>query len=299
MVIRVEIEKLQSFIEVFNCRNISRAADNLFISQSALSRRIQSLEMEFNIQLFERDGSGLKPTEAAMVLYKEAVKILRQCDSAIIKMNQVKCGSGGILRVGLLDSMALSPTMRAVSKMQETYPDLEIVFDSDRNTNVAYRLVNAQIDVGVTVYGEISGISDMDYEILGGNTMAALIGRSHRLWKKRPLYLRDLDGETLFYLSDSVEQAFASVEQYCKKQKVSFQNRVPCRSIFEELLYTATGKGVAVIGVIASELFTMARDVVDVVPLEDTDLKQGYAVSIYDKGNINAENFVSILKQCW
>ncbi len=295
----MEIEKLRSFMEVYNCRSISKAAENLYISQSALSRRIQSLESELKLELFKRDGSALTPTEGAEVLYKEANKLLRQYTATKIKMSQLKNGEAGVLHIGILDSMLMSPTLHAISRMQSNYPDIEMTFDCDQNTNVSYSLIRKQIDVGVTVYGEISGIEGLKYEILGQNTLAVLVGRNHRLWKKRPLYLEDLSGETLYYTTGVAEQTLASVGQYVKNQNISFGDRIPCRSSQELLLYMASGKGVAFVGVIANELFESVRDVVDVVPLENTALKQGYTVAVYDVENDMAARFVEILKQCW
>lgn len=295
----MEIEKLQSFIEVCNCRSISRAAQKLFLSQSALSRRIQSLEAELKLQLFVRDGTVLTPTEGAKVLYKEANKILRQHDAAVIKMNKLRNGTGGLLRIGLLDSMAIRPTMHAISAMQEQYPDVELSFDCDKNTEVPYRLLEQQIDVGITVYGEVYGIEGMRYEILGANTLAVLVGRNHRLWKKHPLCVEDLAGENMYYLVGRGELSVASVEQYVKNKQIQLSDRIPCRSVEELLLYLATGKGVAFSAVTSNELFSAMPDLVKAVSLEQTGLKQGYAVAVYDQENAIAARFVDLLKQSW
>lgn len=295
----MEIEKLRSFIEVYNCRNISRAAENLYISQSALSRRIQSLESELKAELFTRDGSILKPTACANALYKEAGKLIRQHDDTLLKMNRIKNGMGGVLRIGMLYTLPLGPTIRAISRMQETYSDVEMSFDCDKNTNIPYRLTERQLDVGITVYGEISGIDGINYEELGKNTLAVLVGKNHRLWKKRPLHAEDLNGEVLFSLMGVAEQSFVSVEQYLKNRRIKLAAQIPCRSAEEILMSVSTGKGVSYSAVISSELFGAFRDVVDLVPLDDTSLKQGYIVAAYDRENDMAGKFVQLLKQCW
>lgn len=295
----MEIEKLRSFIEVYHCRSLSRAAENLFISQPALSRRIQAIETELKIELFTRNGTMFEPTEGAKTLYKEALKIIREHDAAIIKMNQFRTGQGGALHIGVVPYLRLSPTARAVSLMQEKYPDVEITFDCDEHTNVPYFLANGRIDVGITTYGEIRGQDGFSCEVLSRNTLAVMIGRGHRLWNKRPLYAEDLDGEALYYIEGATNDSATAISQYYREQKVKFSERIPCRSMSELMLYLAKGKGVAHSGIVASEVFSSMRDLVDVVPLERSNLDQGYTVALYNEENELARKFVAILKQTW
>lgn len=295
----MEIEKLHSFIEVYNCRNISKAAEKLFLSQPALSRRIQSLENELKIELFKRNGTVLIPTEGAKTLYSEANKIIRQHDLAIIKLNKFKNGLGGSLRIGVLPLLKLSPTVRAVSLMREKFPDVELSFDCDIHTNIPYFLANQTIDVGITTYGEILGLEGFCYEFLSKNTLAVLIGRSHRLWNKRPLYVEDLDGETLYYIEGTANQSVTAISQYYKEQKIKFSGQVPCRSQSELMLYLASGNGIANAGVVSSENFFTMRDLIDVVPVERTELNWGYVVALYNEENTLAKKFVEFLKETW
>lgn len=295
----MEIELLQSFIEVYDAQSISKAAETQFISQSTMTRRIQALETELKVDLFQRRGVLLEPTDAARTLYKEAGKILRQHNQALIKMNQFKMGRGGSLRVGVSPTVKQEPTMRAVSLMRKNYPDVELSFDCDMNTNVTAFLANRQIDVGITVYGEVRGLEGFACEILSKNTLAALIGRNHRLWNKRPLYAEDLDGEVLYYLNAGTMQSATAVAQFYKDHHVHFAEMIPCRSIAEQMLYLAQGVGVAHTGVIAAEEYYAYRNLVDVVPVERTILDQGFVVALYDKENVLANHFVALLKETW
>ena len=294
----MEIEKLSSFIEVYNCISIAIASENLFISPSALSRRIGSLETELQTELFLRNGAALMPTEAAKMLYKEATKIVQQHNSAKMKMQQFKRGVGGILRVGVLSSMQIGPTARAIARMRELYPDVELILECDSGKSILTRSAATQIDVGLTAYGEISGVGGLHYELLAENTMAAMIGRGHRLWKKRPLYVEDLKGEVIYFLN-SVDQSNASVMQFIKNQKIDFASRIQCHSAEELVFNVAKGGGISLTGVITSELFYSVRDVIDIVPLERTALEYGYIVAVYDKENETAQKFVKLLKEYW
>lgn len=67
---------LKTFIEVVNLKNISKAAEKLFITQPAASKQLQLLEKEFGTVLFIKDGRDIIPTESGKELYKYALNIL-------------------------------------------------------------------------------------------------------------------------------------------------------------------------------------------------------------------------------
>lgn len=67
---------LKTFIEVINLKNISKAAEKLYITQPAASKQLQLLEKEFGTILFKKDGRDILPTESGKELYKYALNIL-------------------------------------------------------------------------------------------------------------------------------------------------------------------------------------------------------------------------------
>lgn len=67
---------LKTLIEVVRTGSFSKAAENLYVTQSAVSRRIKSLEEEYGCPLLNRSGVTIKPTEAGKVVIAEARKIL-------------------------------------------------------------------------------------------------------------------------------------------------------------------------------------------------------------------------------
>jgi DNA-binding transcriptional LysR family regulator len=69
---------LKTFIEVINLRNISKAAEKLFITQPAVSKQLQILEKEFGSILVKKNGREIIPTEEGSMLYKYAINVLNE-----------------------------------------------------------------------------------------------------------------------------------------------------------------------------------------------------------------------------
>ena len=72
---------LRTFFEVVRCGSFSRAAEILFVTQSAVSRRIKLLEERYGCQLIDRSGATLKPTEAGWIVYENAWQMLELEDA--------------------------------------------------------------------------------------------------------------------------------------------------------------------------------------------------------------------------
>lgn len=67
---------LRTFIEVINLKNISKAAEKLFITQPAVSKQLQLLEKDFGSELFKKNGREIIPTEEGYILYNYAKNVL-------------------------------------------------------------------------------------------------------------------------------------------------------------------------------------------------------------------------------
>src|SRR5699024_11576234 len=76
----MELRHLRYFVAVVEEQSFTKAAEKLFIAQPPLSRQIQNLEAELDIQLFERGSRPLKTTEAGQFFYQHAVKLLSNAE---------------------------------------------------------------------------------------------------------------------------------------------------------------------------------------------------------------------------
>ncbi|MGW0179328.1 LysR family transcriptional regulator [Nocardia sp. NPDC003345] len=78
----MELQQLRYFVEVFDRGSLSSAAKALLVSQPALTRRLQQLERECGVTLFERVPAGVVPTPAGTALYQHVLTLLRYADTA-------------------------------------------------------------------------------------------------------------------------------------------------------------------------------------------------------------------------
>jgi DNA-binding transcriptional LysR family regulator len=79
---------LGTFIEVARKGNISRAADALSLSQTAVSWRIRTLETTIGARLFERSGKGVRLTKTGKTFLEHAHRIAEMTDRALVDVRQ-------------------------------------------------------------------------------------------------------------------------------------------------------------------------------------------------------------------
>ena len=115
----MEIRVLRYFVEIAKEGNMTRAAKNLHVSQSALSKQMKELEDELGRPLFTRTKSGLSLTEAGALLHKRAEDILNMVDKTTDEFASLDTVRGGNIRIGCADAL-VNKTWTLKSKKLES-----------------------------------------------------------------------------------------------------------------------------------------------------------------------------------
>lgn len=110
--------------------NFRSAADELHVTQSAVSQRIKSLEDALGVKLFDRLSHGIRPTEAARLFFFEmrpALARIRRATSRIAtRGNQRPAGRGRRLSIDMLPALATTRFVPALGRFFERFPDVEL-----------------------------------------------------------------------------------------------------------------------------------------------------------------------------
>ncbi|MCW8935410.1 MAG: LysR family transcriptional regulator [Gammaproteobacteria bacterium] len=126
----MEIQNLSAFISVSEKKSFSKAAEQLFITQPAVSKRISALEKELNIRLFDRIGKSVLLTEAGKTLLPSALRILAELEDskrAIGNLNEKVGGKLSIATSHHIGLHRLPPVLRAFTR-NHSEVDLDIRF---------------------------------------------------------------------------------------------------------------------------------------------------------------------------
>lgn len=150
--------------------SLTAAADRLNLSQSALSHTIRKLEERAGTKLWEKDGRGLRFTEAGQYLLLLAQRILPQIEHAERALKDFGAGNKGSLRVGMECHPCQQWLMRVVAPYLEAWPDIDLDLRTAFRFGGIGALLGHEIDLLITPDPlELPGISYrkiFDYELV-------------------------------------------------------------------------------------------------------------------------------------
>lgn len=118
------LRHMRIFAEVYRTRNVTHAAQNLHMTQPAVTRAIQELEQHYGVRLFERLYRHLSPTEAAQRLYAQAVYLLDTFDHMEAAMRD--WDSLGVVRVGATVTLGSTILPVLARRFAALYPGIEL-----------------------------------------------------------------------------------------------------------------------------------------------------------------------------
>src|ERR1700745_1936704 len=124
--ISMMLDKLRLFLVVLEEGSFRRAADRLRISQSAITRQMQSLELDFGVRVLERTSAGVRPTNGGQALAERAKTLLADFDSTMAEVRRLNRGESERLRIGYTASAAQEYLGPALAVLRRTYPKLKV-----------------------------------------------------------------------------------------------------------------------------------------------------------------------------
>jgi LysR family nitrogen assimilation transcriptional regulator len=145
----MDSRQLRYFIAVYEQRNLSRAADQANVAQSALSHHISNLEAEFAMPLFERKPRGMEPTAAGERLYEHARIILRAMAAA---EREIKAGGSviaGDISIGMANSGVKAIGVSLMRTVLTKYPNLKLSLTESLSGATLLHLMASEVDLAL------------------------------------------------------------------------------------------------------------------------------------------------------
>ena len=193
----MELFQLRSFHEVARSGSLSKAAENLCITQPALSRQITALEKTVGISLFNRHNRGVNLTEAGRRLYEYAEDVLKLVDRAGKTLREMQNLESGQLKIGASTTIGnyLLPTWLA--KFLKSHPGVDVCLQVGNSETIIEQLVDGLFDLAFVA--GFSGSPGLCIEPLLEDEILFLVGPSHPLAKADSFLQLDLAKEVLIF----------------------------------------------------------------------------------------------------
>ncbi|MGH8843494.1 MAG: LysR family transcriptional regulator [Advenella sp.] len=186
----MNFKQLNHIVVLSETLNFSKAAERVFLSQSALSKSIQAIEQQIGIAIFDRSKNSVLVTPAGKFVVDHARHLLAEIRNFHKNLDYLKTGEYGTIKVGSGPFPAKCFLHTAIRQLQANYPRISLDIRIDNWTNLLVQLKEGAIDYFIADIRNLEDDPFLKVTPIGGLTVALFCDANHpliRLDRSRPI----------------------------------------------------------------------------------------------------------------
>lgn len=149
MLTPMDTDSLKAFLAVADQQSFSLAAEQLYITQPAVSKRIAALENQLNCKLFDRIGRNVHLTEAGHALLPQSRRILQDINEAVRSIQDLRGSVSGRLSMGISHHIGLHRLPPILRQYSQQYPDVKLDIDFMDSEQAHQLILHGEMDLAV------------------------------------------------------------------------------------------------------------------------------------------------------
>ncbi|MBB5465934.1 DNA-binding transcriptional LysR family regulator [Paraburkholderia sp. CI2] len=183
------IKQLRAFALVCRFGVLTRAADEMFITQPAVSVLIRQMEEALGLRLFDRTSRSLRPTAAAHEILPTVERMLRDLESIQSSVKELAGRERGRLRFAATPSIAAAIVPKLLAEYRALYPNIEVSVDDAAPDRLTASTLTGDVEFGIgTISERPEGIT---LQCLARDNLCAICRKDSALAKKRRVSWKD------------------------------------------------------------------------------------------------------------
>ena len=288
-----DLELYRVFCEVVKYKNISKTAENMHISQSAITQSIQKLENMLGGKVFYRNKNGVELTEEGDSLYeyiKDSIETMTNAENLFSKYINLEKGK---IRIGggnsLISSLIFEPLLTFIKK----YPNINISISSGITDSLIQKLANGELDI-VILNLPYKNKKYSNIEIIPLKKSRYCFFASKQYIKEHPIKeLKEIENHTLI-LPKSPSSKKKILNDYCNKENLALtaNYEVSSSSIMKRLVLNDIGIGFTNI----ENIKEISGNIKMIQEIEFTETKEGIATLKKNMANKSTLELVKEIK---
>ena len=200
----MNINQLKYFIAVAEYKSFTKAANQYYISQTAITQQIHALEEQINVSLIDRARRPIALTPAGNVFLIEAKAIVERMNAALSRVHDASTGLVGTLRLGYTKGYERSNLSNILRSFHLDYPNILITCYRCDTDMLAAGLLNSDYDM-IFTWDSTNILQEdaIEYKLMELAPLSVALYNSHPLARRNSLTRKELKGEPILYMSPS------------------------------------------------------------------------------------------------
>ncbi len=189
-----DLRQVRAFVALADTQSFTRAAESLFLTQSAVSHSIRSLEQQLEVPLVERSGKKIALTQDGVVFLRRCRSVITELEQATQEIEALKRWGQGRIRIGATHTLCeyLLPTV--LREFKDCFPRCEIHIESGDTAELMNRLEEAQLDLVLGLGGRVPNWARFD--TIFEDELVFVVSAQHPWAQKEEIPLEELASES-------------------------------------------------------------------------------------------------------
>ena len=283
----MNIRQLEYFVAIAEQLSFTKAAQQFYISQTAVTQQIKALEQELGVSLFVRNNRHVKLTPAGKTFLEDTRAILRRTRDAVDRAKQANTVFTGKLNIGYIKGFEKTSFSDLLSDFHIRYPNISFTLTRENVSELYDGILNGSLDVIINLKYSMDDLKNIDYRLVRNYPLLAVMPNSHPLSHRASIHRSELKNYPLVDIkkNDSrygekatITKAFTDAGFLPNIQYVS-------DDIETSILAVAAGLGYAMLPGYITDALTLKNKVV-AIPLEGEEKRMNVIVG-WNKSNDN------------
>ena len=196
----MNLNQLEYFVSAAENLNFTKAARECFISQTAITQQMQSLEKTLGVSLFTRDKHHIELTAAGQVYLKEAKVILRRSDEAMRLARMASQGTDGEMTIGFISGFGQSDCYEMLRGFHDVFPNIKLKFVRNTMSGLMELIQRNECDLVFSVQPHLRDDADVNRLYIKSYPLFVAMSNDHPLAQKPELACKELEHESFIIM---------------------------------------------------------------------------------------------------
>lgn len=211
----LNLHLLEQFVALARTKNFTRAAEELHLSQPALSRAIQKLEDQLGRPLFERKPREVVLTDLGELLLERAREILKLMEDTFAELSDA--GSRSRIRLGAIPTIAPYFLPGLLSSFAKGHPEVSVIVQEDTTESLIRRCGHGELDLAILALPVIA--RNLEVEPLFDEELLLVVPAGHPLASSKTAPIGAVEGFPFVMLSEA-HCLSDNISSFCRRKSV-------------------------------------------------------------------------------
>lgn len=265
----MDIGLLNEFIVLSKCLNYSKASDQLYISQSVLSRHIQNLENQLGVELFIRNKHSVALTPIGKIFAQDVSHVITEYNHALEHIQMSTKGTLGSLNIKTSSVLSSLFIYDFLPDFQKKYPNIKVNLKIEEvNESTKKEIEKEEIDLALLL-DWTENKSNLSYMSFFKNYFYVFVPEGHVLYDRQSVDIEDLSNLPMVYLDQEENRPSLSYfEKLFTKHHAIYNPCIPASGT-EEIFLNILNSGS--VSILSEPVFRYAPSKVHPIPINDSE----------------------------